>query len=270
MIIDVSNPSNPIKVSEILSDTPLSVGIDEMNDLCITPVHSGSIIISNISDPLNPETIATPSIGTGFVSEIIVVDTYFFMSFRDIGFRIYNFSNPELSLVYSYSDSQGESLAVKEDILYFGNPNAGIRVFNISNIAAPSLVRTVPCDSVYDMYISDSFLYVGCHWNGFKLYSISNLASPSLLESKNQDDGGEAQGIAGNGDFVFIADNWGVEAYNMSNPSSLVEVAEVTNGVGAAHDLDIDEEFVYVALGGGLDIFELSFLRSRYFPPYLY
>jgi hypothetical protein len=270
MIVDISNPKNPTKISEVLSDTPLSVGIDKKNHYCMTPTHTGQMIVSDISDPENPETIVTASIAAGYVSEIAFLDSYTFVSYRNEGFRIYNFTNPNFNLIYTDSDTQGETLALKDDILYFGNPAAGIKVFNISNIASPVFLRTLFCDSAYDMYISDNFLYVGCHWNGFRIYSISNLANPSLLESKIQDDGGEAQGAAGNSTHLYIADNWGVEAYDMSNPSSPVEVAEVTQGVGAAHDLDIDDQYVYVALGGGLNIYELSATKSTYFPPYLY
>ncbi len=78
------------------------------------------------------------------------------------------------------------------------------------------------------------------------------------------------QGVVANSSYLFVADNYGVEAYNMSNPSSPVEIAEVTQGIGAAHDLDMDGQYVYVALGGGMEIFELSDTKAIYFPRYLY
>ncbi|MHA1112241.1 MAG: LVIVD repeat-containing protein [Promethearchaeota archaeon] len=270
MIVDVSNPSRPTKVSEILTDQgPFAIRIN--GDYCFVAFSGGEFLINDISDPLNPQTVISSSASSGIVSEIVVAGTYVFVSYREVGYRIFNFSNTDFDLIHFYPDSNGESLAVKDDILYFGNPNAGIKVFNISDITAPVYIRTLTtATSVWDMYIHDNILYVGCHGAGIRIYNISNLSNPSLLRSLSEDDGGEAQGVAADDDYLYVADNWGVEAYNMSNPSLPVEVAEVTNGIGAAHDLDIDENYIYVAIGGGLEIFELSDIKSFYFPRYLY
>lgn len=270
MIVDVSNPERPRKVSDILTDqAPFAVTIN--GDKCFVAFSGSEFLISDVSDPLNPQTIVSSNAGSGIVTKIVVLDTYVFISYREVGYRIFNFTGTTLDLLYTYSDSQGESLAVKDDFLYFGNPNAGIRVFNISAITAPVYIRTLnTATSVWDMYIHGNLLYVGCHGAGIRIYSISNLSNPSLLRSLSEDDGGEAQGIVANSSFLFVADNYGVEAYNISSPSFPVEIAEVTDGISAAHDIDIDEEYVYVALGGGLVILEFSDTKSSYFPRYLY
>ncbi len=270
MVVDVSNPRNPTKVSEIsTTQAPFAVGVYGEN--CFVAFGNGEFRISDISSPSNPQTVISSSVGSGIVTKIVIVDSYVYVSLRGVGYRILNFTGTSLDLVYTYSDSQGESLAVKDDLLYFGNPNAGVKVFNISSVTTPNYIRTLSTStSVWDMDIHENLLFVGCHGAGFRIYSLSNPTNPSLLEIHSEDDGGEAQGVVGNSSHLFVADNWGVEAYDMSTPSSPVEVAEVTRGIGAAHDLDIDDRYVYVALGGGLDIFELSSTRSRYFPPYLY
>ncbi|TFG18755.1 MAG: hypothetical protein EU530_08250 [Promethearchaeota archaeon] len=270
MVVDVSNPSNPKVASEILTEqAPFTVSVSGGN--CYVGYSSGTFFISNISDPINPQTEFFPSGGSGVPTKIDVVGTFVFVSYRDVGFRIFNFTSTDLDLLYFYSDSGGESLAIQDDMLYFGNPNSGIKVFKISAISSPVYVRTVSTStSVWDMHIHDNLMYVGRHGAGIRIYSLSNPSNPSLLRSLIEDDGGEAQGVVADDDFLYVADNYGVEAYNISNPSSPIEIAEVTNGIGAAHDLDIDNDYVYVALGGGLMILELSDTKSPYFPRYFY
>ena len=270
MIVDVSNPSHPTKVSEILTgNAPFSVKVAD--NMCFAAFLSGEIRVHNVSDPLHPELIASTTPVSGVSTGIVVNNSYVFVSFREFGYRIFNFTGTSLDLVFSYADSRGEAIAVHDDILYFGNPNSGIKVFNISTIATPSYIRTVSSGtSVWDMHIHEDILYLGCHGAGIRIYSLSNPTNPALLRSMSEDDGGEAQGIVADSTNLFVADNWGVEAYDIGNPSIPVEVAEVTNGIGAAHDIDMDNQYVYVALGGGLEIFELSATKSNYFPPFLY
>ncbi|MBN2157680.1 MAG: hypothetical protein JW776_16655 [Candidatus Lokiarchaeota archaeon] len=270
MIIDVSNPKNPDKVSEILtSQAPFAVSVK--GGYCYVAYNSGTFLISDINDPVNPQDAISSSTGLGIPTKIVVVGTFVFVSYRDVGYRIYNFTSTGLDLLYFYSDSGGESLAVKDDMLYFGNPNSGVRLFNISTITSPAYVRTLSTStSVWDMDIHNDLMYVGCHGAGIRIYSLSNPSNPSLLRSLSEDNGGEAQGVVADDDLLYVADNYGVEAYNISNPSSPIEIAEVTNGIEAAHDIDIDNDYVYVALGGGLMILELSDTKETYFPWYLY
>jgi hypothetical protein len=270
MIVDISDPTRPRLNSEILTNqAPFALRI--YAEHCFVAYDSGQLIISDVSDPLNPFTVESTSESVGVATEIIVVETYVFVSYRNVGFRIFNYTDTSLDLLYFYSDTGGESLAVKDNFLFFGNPNSGIRVFNISDLTNPDYIRTLStATSVWDMYIHNNLLYVGCHGAGIRIYSLTNPSNPSMLRSLSEDDGGEAQGVVADDDFLYVADNYGVEAFNISNPSSPIEVAEVIDGIGAAHDLDIDGEYIYVALGGGLQILELSTTKSSYFPPYLY
>ncbi len=192
MIVDVSNPKNPEKVSEILTgQAPFAVEVAD--ERCFSAFSSGQIHVHDVSDPLNPQSVASSVPVSGVVTSIVVCDTHVFVSFREYGFRIFNFTGTSLDLLHSYSDTRGESIAVKEDMLYFGNPNVGIKVFNISTINSPSYIRTVSSGtSVWDMYIHENLLYVGCHGAGIRIYSLSNPTNPSLLENMSEDDGGEA------------------------------------------------------------------------------
>lgn len=113
-------------------------------------------------------------------------------------------------------------------------------------------------------------MHVGCHGAGKRNFSLSNPTNPSLLRSLSEDDGGKAQGVVADDDFLYVADNYGVEAYNIGNSSSPIEIAEKTNGISAAHDLDIDNDYVHVALGGGLVILELNDVRTIYIPKFFY
>ena len=130
---------------------------------------------------------------------------------------------------------------------------------NISNPNSPQLVTTMPqTGGANDIHITDDTLYLGCWGAGIRVIDISDPTSPLMLDSYDDNDGGEELGLVEKDDLLYVADNGGVELFNVSNPTSIVEIAERTSDVDAAHDIDVDGEYIYVALGGGLLILEVS------------
>jgi len=79
-----------------------------------------------------------------------------------------------------------------------------------------------------------------------------------LLDTLNDNDGGEELGLVEQNGILYVADNYGVELFNVTNPNSIIEIAERTEDVIAAHEIDVDEDYIYVAQGGGLLILEES------------
>ena len=256
MIINIQDPQNPQKVGEVLSGGALGVEVE--NNIAYIASVTGGFVISNVSNPSNPQLVGQDSIGGAI--RIAVSDSRAYITYFGGGFKIFNISdlsNPVF--LGEYSDTRSDAIEIKDNFVYFANAEVGLKVVNVSNPSSPQLVTTVSqTGGANDIHITNDTLYLGCWGAGIRVIDISNPTSPLMLDSYVDTDGGEELGLVERGGLLYVADNGGVELFNVSDPTSIVEIAQRTSDVDAAHDIDVDEEYIYVALGGGLLILEVS------------
>ena len=256
MIIDIQDPSNPQKVGEVLSGGTLGFEI-ESNIAYIASV-TGGFVISNVSNPSNPQLLGQDSVGGAI--RIAISGSRAYVTYFGGGFKIFNISdlmNPVF--LGEYSDTRSDAIETKDNFVYFANAEVGLKVINVSNPSSPQLVTTVSqTGGANDIHITNDTLYLGCWGAGIRVIDISDPTSPLMLDSYVDSDGGEELGLVEKEGLLYVADNSGVELFNVSDTTSIVEIAERTSDVNAAHDIDVDEEYLYVALGGGLLILEVS------------
>lgn len=256
MIIDIQNPQNPQKVGEVL--TGGSLGFELENNIAYITSVSEGLVITNISNPTNPQVLGQDSVGGAI--RIAVSNSRAYVTYTGGGFKIFNISdlaNPVL--LGEYSDTRSDAIKIKGNYAYFANADVGLKVVNISNPSSPQLITTVSqTGGANDIHISNDVLFLACWGAGIRVIDISDPTTPQLLDSFDDNDGGEELGLKEKDDLLYIADNSGVELFNVSVPTSIVEIAERTTDVSAAHDIDVDEECIYVAQGGGLLILKVS------------
>ncbi len=255
MIIDVSNPSNPNKVGELLCGGAMGIAIE--NNLAYIASVSNSMIIADISNPANPIQLGQYSVGA---YRIAVSGSYAYVGDFNGGFTILNISdstNPVL--VGAYSDPRCDAIEFKNNFVYYANAEQGLKVLNVLNPSTPQFITNIAhTGGANDIHITNNLLFLACWSEGIRVIDISNPTSPQMLDSYDDDDGGEALGLIERDGYLYVADNYGVELFNISNPSSIIEIGQRTSGVAAAHDIDVDDEYVYVAQVGGLLILEVS------------
>ena len=228
----------------------------ESNIAYIASVSSG-FVISNISNPSNPQLLGQNSVGGAI--RVAVSGSHAYVTYFGAGFKIFNISDlADPVLLGEYSDTRSDAIEIKDKFAYFANAEVGLKVVNVSNPSLPQLVTTVSqTGGANDIHITNDTLYLGCWGEGIRVIDISDPISPLMLDSYDDNDGGEELGVVEKDGLLYVADNYGVELFNVSDPTSIVEIAERTSDVSAAHDIDVDEEYIYVALGGGLLILEV-------------
>ena len=60
-------------------------------------------------------------------------------------------------------------------------------------------------------------------------------------------DGGEAQGVHAQGDYLYVADNYFIEVFNIADPANLQKIGEYK--VSGAHDIFVDDDIIFTAAG---------------------
>ena len=256
MIINTQDPHNPNKVGELLIGGSTGFVING-SIAYIASVLSG-FVIANVSNPVNPEIIGSDT--TPGADKIAISGKLAYVSYAAGGFFVFNISIPESpQLIGSFSDTRSDDIQVKDEYVFFANAEKGLRVVNVADPSNPYLIQTlVQTSGANDIFISDNILYLARWGMGIKVFDITNPISPLALDSYDDDDGGEELGLVEKNALLYVADNSGVEVFNVSDPNSIFKVTPLTQDVDAAHDVDVDSRYIYVAMGGGLLILEVS------------
>ncbi|MFW9922495.1 MAG: LVIVD repeat-containing protein [Candidatus Thorarchaeota archaeon] len=270
IIIDIDNPVKPKKIGRIeLEDG--AFGIEIREHILFIAADSLGLVIANFSDINHPEILGqTSSTGSGYC--IAIYGNICYLGNMGQPMNIFNITNlTQPTFIKTLSTYVFDDFIIKGDVLFGASPNSGLVIFNISDPINPSLIKTVAGSyGANALAIKDEVIYVGCHMYGVKAVDISTLSSATIIDSLDQDDEGEAIGLSITGNYLCVADNWGVEIINITTPTNIVKVAEYRSGIDAAHDLKTVGNFVFVAKGMGLGVFEISSTSKIYFPPYLY
>ncbi|MFX1389104.1 MAG: LVIVD repeat-containing protein [Promethearchaeota archaeon] len=271
MIINVSNPRVPVKIGEALIGGSFGFVV-ENNIAYIASVINGFTIV-NISDPVDPDVLCQSTTEVG-ITRITVSGSLAYASYYNGGLKIFNISDPSTPIFLGeYSSTRSDAVEIKDNYVYLANAEVGLKVINVSNPNIPELITSISqTGGGNDIYISEEILFLACWGSGIRVIDISNPTAPQMLDSYDDNDGGEELGLIEKDDLLYVADNYGVELFNVSNPNSIVEITQRTSDVIAAHDIDVDEDYIYVAQGGGLLILEVSTISDNTTPnilPYI-
>ncbi len=266
-IIDVQNPTDPIKKAR-LEITDGAFGLHIQGDLAYIAAGGNGFITANISDPLNPAVLGQSS-GHGVARNVYVSGNHAYLACYENGLKIFDISDKSNPVkIADYLDSgRIDNVVYKEQILFLANPNLGVEVLNVTDPVSPVKISTLfSVSGVNGLSIYNNFLFAGCYDSSVWVINITNPSNPSVIACHSDSDGGEAQGVVGNSTHLYVADNYGVEYKDISNLPIITEVTENREGIGAAHDIDFVNNFVFVAGGGAnknLRIFEISSEQSN-------
>lgn len=243
VIFDIHQPKHPRKVGKI--PTGVTFGICVENNLAYISGESG-LVITDVRDYANPKKLMEYAIEEE-THRIQVEGSYVYIASNE-GLEILDVSNPgKIIPIAHFGDSRAWGVDVCDGIAYLASFNNGVEVIDVTDPASPHKITTMAgTKGACDVHIHDEYLYVGCHGVGIVIFNISDKKSPQLTGRFCDDDGGEALGVWGDGKYLYIADNFGIEVLDVTDPSNPYEIGEYSR-VRGAHDLYVDGKFIYVA-----------------------
>ena len=223
-IVDISDPSNPTKISEYVSDSISHVKVIE--DYIYASKHntSGSYYeIIDISDPTQPEKLKEFCGGQG-AKPFINGDLAFFcvrnLTHSQIHFRVYDIStpaNPELISEYiSGDDIYAYDIYVENNYAYYALANNGFLIMDYSSIANPVEVHTYENgNDIWRLHVEGEILFMSNDIAGMKILDITNKTNP--LEVASFYDGGSSYSFVLKENLLFVADaNDAIEVLEIS------------------------------------------------------
>ena len=141
-------------------------------------------------------------------------------------------------------------VAVAGNYAYVADYDAGLRIINVSDPAAPTEAGFYDTPgSARGVAVAGNYAYIADGGGGLRIINVSNPVAPT--EAGFYDTPGSAWDVAMAGNYAYVADyDAGLRIINVSNPAAPTE-AGFYDTPGSAWDVTVVGNYAYVADGGG-------------------
>ena len=254
-IFDVVDPKQPTQIGKIDIGPTFALAVENGR---IYAVAGGDFTVIEAANPKHLAVVATYPIGSP-AYQILVKDNLAYIASED-GLTILDISVPSApELVSRFSDGgTAWGVAIHEGRAYLADSLDGVEIIDVSDPALPAKVNVVAgTEGARAIHIRGSTMVVACHSAGIRILSLSTSEMPEIVGSFSDNDGGEALDVWGDGRYIFVADNFGIEVLDANNPEKPSQIAEYTS-VKAAQSLQASNGLIFVAEYDGLLILQLE------------
>lgn len=193
-IYDISNPTAPFFRSSKSADASWSANVTFHNGLLYwtyhadtLPLFDGRFVILNVSNPTSPVELGSLTSNLVASAPQFKDDVALVGNFQ--GVRSIDISDPTNPTVLNFVAGSGAFIssvvAIQGDYLYQADAAVGIRVFDVTDPAAPVEVSLLsfPCSGVT---IQDDLLYASSVTSGMKVYSLADSDGDGVMDSCDQ------------------------------------------------------------------------------------
>jgi hypothetical protein len=228
--------------------------------------NPGGLMIINISNPTSPEMLSSLYDG-GSAMEIAVGEDIVYIADGQDGIEIINVTDLENPVeIYQYPvNTFSSDVELVGDLLYAANWDYGLEIFNVSNPYSPvkiaQYVTSINCDHVD---VQDDIACVTDHRNDYTSIKMLNVSNPSSIQLLNTHAPASTDywDPMIYGDFIYVGNHalggGGLHIFNMTDPTSIYEVAEFDKG-GSIFTVNFNDSFAFVAdYDKGVIVLEIS------------
>lgn len=234
-------------------------GVGAVHDIFVDSsglIYTGSntkgvyVIDSNASN--GPEVIANWNAGGlngetfGNAREVILVDDVLIVAQREGGTRFIDVSDPaKPTLIATVANpatetvtiSKSARMAVEGNMLYVSSVCGGFSRIDITNVRNPQYLDTISftnsAGSLIEsqgISVNGNYAYVATPWAGWSVVDISDLSKMEIINSIAKPVGA-TPGVwdvhVENGIAYVLAQNYGVEIFNVSDPHNITKISEI-------------------------------------------
>lgn len=225
-------------------------------------VGASSLWVIRISDPANLILAGSAAPSTPLAQDAIHIDNVAYVANLSWGLAIFDTTNLNAPAYLGYRDTyynRGYALSVviRGNYLYVGC-TGGVQIYEISNRTSPALVHSfATAQQVDGLSVAGDRLYVSAYGAGLTIFSLADPVNPVPLATLSSPAGGATKAAKAIGNRAFVADYAQVSVLDVSNPASgtiFPPLAQYSTTLtsGSAVNLDIRDDFVYVAANNGL------------------
>ncbi|MEZ5358840.1 MAG: hypothetical protein R3F48_08405 [Candidatus Zixiibacteriota bacterium] len=208
-VIDISDPTMPIKVGTTYSAPGVTIDFVFCGDYGFLASREGGVHVYDVSNPENPVYITTYST-SAWASSVAINGNYLYVGLEHspYGMDVFDISNPGIqNLVYTLPGSYSVYGVVANNTNAFLGLqySGGLTIADVFNPAAISYVGSgFPTHGEpWGIAIAGNTLYLGERSYGLQILDVSDPSNPTLLAE--YDTGGDPHwGIQVVGDYIYL------------------------------------------------------------------
>jgi hypothetical protein len=261
-IVDISSPANPAKVGEY-------IGPGQAWDVAVTDDYAYvadvvGLTVVDKSDLGNPTTAGYANI-SGATWRVAVAGDYAYIAGGEDGLRIFDISDPAQPVQIGIYDTPGiaRGVAVAGSYAYVADTWGGVRIIDVINPISPTEAGFIDMgadQAPMDVAIVGKYAYVALTGapGGFRIVDISDPQHPVLMGGVGSSI--PHMGIVVHGRYAYLAAYYtpSLRIWDISNPNLPVFMSSMDTPSIDTYDIDVSGQYVYVADGHGLAIFDVS------------
>jgi len=253
---DISNPTDPV----FFGSTRMVVVPDNM---AITGgygyfIKDSEIHIRQLAPTLGHQYMTT-TLPLGTATEIAADSEYIYTAGHDSGLQIFSIADPwrpeyvgGAAVEYPPND-----LDIVGDLAYVTCPY-WMLVYDISEVTAPVLLKSIPNGGGADSVIDGDFIYAaqygGAHQYGL-MTVVNRHTDETVVETQVPS---PLKFINKVGNYIYTTDDLtGIFVYDVSNPES-PDVVETYGTVGYTGNIDVVDDICYLTSLGGFRVIDVS------------
>lgn len=276
MVLDVSNPANPIAWggAPMLDNSVVDLAV--RGTLAYLACGFTGLRILDIADPtaIRRRGSVRPAFGANALS---VQGAFVYLAGGSAGVEIVEAFDPDAPSSIAVFDTPGTAMNVflDGDRAYIADWGSGVQAINIESETAPIFLAGFspePDGRVQDLIADGDTAYVASP-GSFQIIGVADPRAPVLAGvfhtpgAELRDRAGFVAELAVEGDTVFVAGGFpGFHAVDISNTRA-PELLATIDVAGNANGLDLDAGMAYVAAGGGglqlIDVADPAHPRPR-------
>lgn len=243
-IIDVSDPTNPVRVGERKTLSALS--IDVVGNFAYT--GGSKIEVWDITDPLNP--FKTDELAAGNLLSIFVSGSIAFITTTGQFVNSFDVSDPtnisKIGNTLDLGSGPVNDVYVDGALAYVVNEDNGMFVVDVGDLLNKIIVDTVLTPGVASgIFVADDRAYVADGANGLSIIDVINPPNPA--ETGNYNTLGFAKDVVVDGNFAYVADDiLGMRVIYVSDNANPAELGYYDPG-GQSEDIVFTNNLIYVA-----------------------
>jgi hypothetical protein len=261
VVVDISNPSQPVQTGSIEipeSEGSIVYAVKVIDNYAYVAIGSPGLVVVDISNPDQP--VKAGEFFATWADGLVIEGNTLYLADALDGLYALDISDPKnptqkgflpLDLFQQEVPSQ-RNMVVQNGKVFFANGNQGMLTADAS--LQPSLTGkfdTPLPGADWDVAVDNNIAYVIADSLG--LYSI-DVTDPAQLRQLDFDNSRISNGLRTpwgidlNGQYAYITDiNNGFSVYDISDPSSLVEISRIEKPQGMT-GLAVSDNFAYVSM----------------------
>jgi len=197
-------------------------------------------IIVEQFDPIVRGFATLPRNATG----VAHIDGFVYVSLGRAGWVVVDVRDDDALEVVSEIDTSGtaQDILIQGNTLYVADAEQGIKIFDVSDPASPTLTGLLDTVNALDLWLQDDLLYVADGSGGLKTVNVAEGAEPLLIGELALN---YARSVSVDGDIAVLASSPGLVIVDVGDPSTPVEGSSIS--VGSVRDLAYRSPFLHVA-----------------------